>query len=212
MAACPVCERPDAHRRIGRTRSSGDPFRVVIGGGKPCAFAPVTKAREHDMARPRPVNRHGIQARAGQFETAQTLKGVAPPRPVIDPVPHRLAELTVAGKVDAELFLPPHHVGDGRSKLRLELSFIRVFSGGTYAVGFDQRIGARQAAGVTGQNAVVAGPHLFSPTNSFLAQNSRGGAYGKSIRALAANQRLQRYLEACKPAAALRYFAPDRAG
>jgi hypothetical protein len=63
----------------------------------------------------------------------------------------------------AELALVPHHIGDRGVQLRLERRFVGRLAGGAGAVGFDQRVGPRQAADMTGQNPVATGLHRSLP-------------------------------------------------
>jgi hypothetical protein len=78
-------------------------------------------------------------------------------------MPHRLAELAIAGNVDAKRLLPSHHLQDRRSQLFLETLLIGRCAGLAGAISFDQLVGTRQAAGVTRQDAVGAHSHHSSP-------------------------------------------------
>src|ERR1700736_468470 len=59
-------------------------------------------------------------ARCAEIEPAQTAERIAAPRPVVDAMPHRLAELAVTGDVDAEVPLVPYDIADRRAQLLLE--------------------------------------------------------------------------------------------
>src|SRR5207249_11143383 len=76
-----------------------------------------------------------------------------PPRAVIHPLRHRLAELAIAGNVDAAVPLAAHHLGHRRPQLTAQRRLI------ICPPRLDQCIRARQTAGMAGQDVVGAAPH-----------------------------------------------------
>jgi hypothetical protein len=74
-------------------------------------------------------------------------------------VPHRLAELAIAGNADAEVSLATHNVGDGRTKLSLEALLVGRAAGFAGPIRLDQVVRARQASGVTREDVVTAVLH-----------------------------------------------------
>src|SRR5579862_4053869 len=163
--AAGIAERAGADRgwraRTGAGRDAR--FRIVVGGGKGCAVAPVAKARQHDMAGRRAVRLHVVERVLARFYAAEALPRIAPPRPVIDALRHRLAEFAVARHIDAEPLLLAHDIGDGLAERLLELGRV---GGAGFArlVGCDQRVRPRQAADMAGQDVVGAGAHAFLPS------------------------------------------------
>src|SRR5436309_3069927 len=99
---------------------SGSP----VGGRELHPVAPIGEAREHDLTGPRPMRWQIVEPRGAKLEPAQTLERVAPPRPVVHTVPHRLAELAVPGNGDAQVLLAAHDVPDARTELRLESTLV----------------------------------------------------------------------------------------
>src|SRR5262249_23904220 len=98
--------------------------RIVIRGGKHRAVATVAETRQHDMSGTRPLRRHFVKRLLTRLDAGETLPGIAPPRPVIDALRHRLAELAVARDVDAERALFAHHVHDCRPERRFKHGWI----------------------------------------------------------------------------------------
>src|SRR6202035_4705981 len=86
-------------------------------------------------------------------------KGIIPPRPIIVGAAHRLAELAVVGNVDAELALLLDHVGHrGGEDLRIGgIAF--AFTDGNRLAHGDEVWRPRQAAGMSGENAIGAAFH-----------------------------------------------------
>src|SRR5208282_6590582 len=106
-----------------------------------------------------PARRHIVLAGPAELEPAQTVERVAAPRAVIDALPHRLAELAVARDVDAEIPLMAHDIANCRAKPLLKFGLGACPISFAEPVGLDQIVGARQAAGMAGQDAVGAGSH-----------------------------------------------------
>src|SRR5207244_7954318 len=128
----------------------GDPgIRIGIGPRKAGAVAPVGKTRQHHLAGTRPSCRQLIEARPAHSETAQPQERVAPPRSVIDAVAHRLPVFAVARHVDAEIALAAHDLADLGPQLLLDAAVVIDLTRLTSPIGLDQRIRARQAAGMT---------------------------------------------------------------
>src|SRR5207249_632268 len=100
-----------------------------------------------------------VEADGAELEPAEALEGIAPPRAVVHAVAHGLAELAVAGNVDADLALTPHDGGDGIAEPALEVRLVRCRARLAGAIGLDQLVGARQAPHVRGEDAITAVPH-----------------------------------------------------
>jgi hypothetical protein len=84
-----------------------------------------------------------------EVEAAEALPRITPPRPVIDPLGHRLAELAVAGNVDpggALAFNDPAHRGAQSRRKRVLTDALA----SEVRPGLNQFVRARQAAGVAG--------------------------------------------------------------
>ena len=74
-------------------------------------------------------------------------------------MPHRFSELAVAGNADARVRLAAYDVGDGGPELSLEAHLVARACRFERSVRFDQVVGARQASGVTREDAIAAVPH-----------------------------------------------------
>jgi len=115
----------DAHRPEGGAGPGRDArVGVAVGGRELHPVAPIGEAREHDLTGLRPLRWQIVEPRGAKLEPAQTLERVAPPRPVVHTVPHRLAELAVPGNGDAQVLLAAHDVPDARTELRLESTLV----------------------------------------------------------------------------------------
>ena len=157
-----VDHRADADRPSRRARPGRDaPLGVGIDRQKPGSIAPISEACEHDLSGARPLRWPFIQTRPAGFEPAQTRERVTPPGAIVHPVSHRLAEFAVTWNVDADFLLLADHVLHGRGKLVLEALVIDHSSGFTCVIGRDQRIGTRQAPGMSGQNTVATHLHCM---------------------------------------------------
>src|SRR5258708_19182988 len=84
-----------------------------------------------------------------QFQAAKALEGVTPPRAVVDPLPHFLAELTVAGNADTGLLLETNNLGDRAGEAFLVGGRIDRLSGLAPAGEFNPVIPPRQAAPIS---------------------------------------------------------------
>ena len=109
-------DRPFGHRRSGINAAVG----ILVDRQKLGAVAPVGKAREHDFAGLGPLRRPVVEAGSAEIEPAEPIEAIAPPRPVIDLVAHRLAELAVARDVDADVLLLADNVDHGRCQRLLK--------------------------------------------------------------------------------------------
>ena len=96
---------------------------------------------------------------AGEIEPGQTIERVVPPRAVVDATAHGFAELAVAWNVDADFFLSADHIDDGGAEMLLEALLVSRFARFACAIGFDQVIRTRQAAGLACQNMVATRSH-----------------------------------------------------
>src|SRR5258708_23015397 len=106
-----VAERRHADRPIGGARPRRNAgIAIAVGFGEAQAVAPVAEARQHDVAGTRSTDRKIIQAEPGHLESAQPLKGIAPPGAVVDLRAHRLAVLAIARHGDAGGHLAAHDV------------------------------------------------------------------------------------------------------
>ena len=122
---------------------------VLVDRHEPGSIAAVGEAGEHDLAGTRALRRTFVKVGSCQVEATETIEAVAPPRPVVHLVTHRLAEFAVARHVDAGLLLPADDVDDGRLERLLVGAFVGGFPGLAGAVGFNQIVRTRQAPGVT---------------------------------------------------------------
>ncbi len=149
-----------AERAGGRPRPHRDAgFGIGISRGKPLAIAAVVLAGQDDLARIRAPRGAAIGAGRAEFDAAEAAEDIAPPRPVIDPVPHRLAEFAIARNIDTEIFLGAHDLGDGGPQHLLEAGLVGRLAGFARSVRRDQIVRARQAADMGGQNSIGAGSH-----------------------------------------------------
>ena len=103
-------DRPFGHWRPGINAAVG----ILVDRQEARAVAALGKTGQHDLARLGLLRLGVVQARARQIEAAEAVEAITPPGPVIDLVPHRFAELAVAGNVDADFFLLAHDVDHGR--------------------------------------------------------------------------------------------------
>src|SRR4029077_477788 len=103
-----------------------------------------------------------VEARATEIEAAEPIEAVAPPSPVVDLVAHRFAELAITGHIDADGPLLAHHVRHRRLEVILEAPVVGCLPGVARPIGLDQVVGTREAAGVAGQDMVVARAHGLS--------------------------------------------------
>jgi hypothetical protein len=129
--------------------------RVGVGGGEELPVAAVGEARQPDLARFRAARRHLVDLGA-QHEAAQALERVAPPGAVVDALAHGLAVLAVAGDVDARGLLPSHDLLDRRAQALLVSRLILRLTRLACPVELDQIVRARQAAGMTRDDALSA--------------------------------------------------------
>jgi hypothetical protein len=74
-------------------------------------------------------------------------------------MPHRLTELAVAWNVDTKIGLVMYNVHNGRAELRHEARLIDRLARLSCVIRRDECVGARQAAGVTGQYMIAAMSH-----------------------------------------------------
>src|SRR5262249_33811732 len=81
---------------------------------------------------------------------------IAEPGAVVDPMPHRLAELAVARNVDAGLALTADHVDYRCLQQLLKARLIQALAGLPLAIGFDQVVRPRQASNVAGEDMIAA--------------------------------------------------------
>jgi hypothetical protein len=82
------------------------------------------------------------------IKTAQAIPRVSPPRAVIHSLGHRLAELAIARDIDSEIVLAAYNFGHRRRQLLRQRAFVVCLPCS------DQSVGARQAAGMAGQDVV----------------------------------------------------------
>ena len=136
--------------------------RIGIGRGEFQTIPTISKARQHDFARAGPPRRHVVQPRGAELEPTQALERIAPPRPVVHLVPHRLPELAVAGDGDAGLLLQAHDLGDARAQLVLETTLVGRHARFPGTIRVDQVLGARQASSVARQDLIRVLPHEAS--------------------------------------------------
>jgi hypothetical protein len=119
-------------------------------------IAAVAKGGQHHRAGRRAFRLHLVEGEATGGQPAEAQPGIAPPRAVIDPLRHRLAELAVAGDVDAGLLLAAHDIADSGAEGRRECRLVDRLVLVKGAVGFDQLVGTRQAAGMAGEDVIAA--------------------------------------------------------
>jgi hypothetical protein len=137
---------------------------MKIGPVDTPASGSVGHAGEHDLARRVAAHREiEFLVLGREREPAQALEGIAPPRTVIHPVPHRFAVFAVAGDVDPEFVLPPHDIDGRGAELRLQTRLVHRLTGATCLIGLDQLVRPRQAASMAGQDALVAAFHGCPP-------------------------------------------------
>src|SRR5262249_53233145 len=111
-------------------------------------------------ARARAVGRQVVEPKALDLQVGEPREGVAPPGTVVDLVAHRFAVLAVARHGDAGRGLAAHDVRPRLGELLLERRLVDL-AGLAAGVGFDQLVGARQAAGVAGDDVVAARLHAL---------------------------------------------------
>src|SRR4051794_26613333 len=101
---------------------------------------------------------HLVEARILEVEAAEALPRITPPRAVIDPLGHRLAELAVAGNVDPGGTLAFDDPGNRSAQCRGKCVMTDGLAGEARPC-LDQFIRARQAADVAGQDPFAAASH-----------------------------------------------------
>jgi hypothetical protein len=155
----------DGERPARQARSRGDSrFGIGIGCREPGAVAPIGEGREHGIARARSLHRQGVAIDVLDPEAAEAREGIAPPGAIVDLRSHRFAVLAVTGDGDAGGHLPPHDVADRAGEPVLKGGLVD-FTRFALPVGFYQRVGARQAAGVAGEYRIDALAHDQRPLN-----------------------------------------------
>ena len=157
-----VSDRSDADRPAWPW-PRGDPrIGIAIGRGEARAVATVGEGRQHRIARRRTMDRHGVAIDILDREAAEARERIAPPGAVVDLGAHRLAVLAVARHGDAGGDLAAHDVAHRRGERLLERGLVDL-AGLALMVGVDESVGARQAAGVAGEDAVAAPSHVSVP-------------------------------------------------
>ena len=178
-----VDDRAGAHRPLGHPRSGiHAAVRVFVNRQELGAVAAVGKAREHDFAGLGPLRRRVVEAGSAEIEAAEAIEAIAPPRPVVDLVAHRLAELAVARDVDADVLLLADNVDHGRlpASCRTAASSLAC-AGFARAVGFDQIVRSRQAARLARENVIPAHTHGFSERRKTDDRGRRENAHRHSV-------------------------------
>src|SRR5215472_8070672 len=158
-----IHDRPAAHGKahtgppaIGRHAGVG----IGVGRGEARTITPIGEAREPDAPGLGALGGDAIELHA-QLETAQPLEGIAPPRAVVDPLAHGLAEFAVAGDVDAHPLLTADDLDHRRAQPLLVRTLVEGLARLTGAVELDQIVGARQATRLCGEDpraALLHGP------------------------------------------------------
>src|SRR5436190_22279370 len=146
-----IGQRRDADRSSQRPRPHRDArLRIGVRGGEELPVAPVVLASQYDLVRARALRGAAVWPGCAELDAAPALKGVIPPRAIMNALGHRLAELTVIRDVDIKLALMPHDIGDRRAQRLLKSGLLRRLPGLPGAVCLDQRVGPRQAANMAG--------------------------------------------------------------
>src|SRR5262249_46488052 len=99
-------DRPE--QRLTSDRNGG--LGIRIGGREPYAVAPLEQPEQHEFVGMRLAGWDGRHLNRRSFKTGEPVERVAEPGAVIDPVPHRFAELAVTRNVDAGLPLATDHI------------------------------------------------------------------------------------------------------
>src|SRR5262249_30333672 len=140
-----------AHRRAPGVR-------VGVGLGEELTIAAIGEAREPHLPALGALGRRLVDLDA-QLQAAQALERVAPPRAVVHALAHGLAVLAVAGDVAAGGLLPAHDVLHGQTQSILIAGLVLRLARLPAAVQLDQLVRPRQAAGVAGEDPLLAALH-----------------------------------------------------
>ena len=133
-------------------------FRVLIEFAEFLPVAAIGECGQRQLRHARFLVR-GFRNVFRRREPLHARKSVIPPGAVVVTRRHRFSELTVVGNVDAELALLAHDIGDrGAQALRVG-RIVFAFAGKASAAHGDKIGRPREAAGMRGQNPVLARSH-----------------------------------------------------
>ena len=155
-----VLYRTDTDRPEQRlTPDQNARVRIRIGRCEPHTVASLEQSEQHKLVRVRLARRDGRHFDRRPLEAAEPVERVAEPGAVVDPVPHRFAELAVTRNVDAGLPLATDHIDNRALQQFLKARLIHSLPGRALAIGLDQVVRPRQASDVAGEDVIAAVAH-----------------------------------------------------